>query len=687
MLDDESPTSSPIPAIKEAVIHDVLKPPDMSHLPPIYVIPIHMDTEELHALEDRLLDANAPLTYDMAEAQVFLGKIAQKRRAVLELRGRGIVMQEVDDSQGLRIVRNPRVKAASPSIDDLASVNATLVSLDSETESDSNGKVQLGKRKRGDQHAVPRRSPSPVSINTQQTDLDPSIIQVIKVSWFTDSIVAGDLLDLTEYTVYTGRRCSAKAAATVIPFVKPTQPASQSASPVPSMLPTSAQAILDRAAADNPSTSTSTQAFLSTTQLRQRTAGPARPIHLVHQTTSEHDLGHSTDLPGPPSWVLRHSTYSCERATLLKTPNDPFITVLKSIRSARELTADDIGVRAYSTSIASIQAYPYTITDQREILALPGCDHKIASLWVEWKNRDGIVQAVLDADSDERLKIMRVFWEIWGCGAHTAREFYNRGWRDLDDVVEFGWNELSRVQQIGVKYYEEFQVKIPRQEVEFIGAKVHEHAQRVREASGVRTCIVGGYRRGKEESGDVDVIVSHLDEDATLDIVTDIVKSLFDSGWITHELTTTLSNTRRAQSTLPFRDDLAGKHGRGSSFDTLDKSLVVWQDPNFPDRGKPGAKNPNVHRRVDIIIAPWSKVGCGVLGWTAATTFERDLRRYAKRFKGWKFDSSGIRDRATGQEIDLESVGGRCTSIEEAERKVFRGLGLEWREPWERCAG
>lgn len=266
---------------------------------------------------------------------------------------------------------------------------------------------------------------------------------------------------------------------------------------------------------------------------------------------------------------------------------------------------------AYSTSIASIAAYPYKIVNPREILALPGCEVKLANLFVEFSNT-GTIRAAQDVRDDEDLKILRLFYNIWGVGATTAREFYyDRGWRELDDVVEFGWNTLSRVQQIGVKYYDEFLDPIPRTEVETIASIIHRHAVKVRD-EGVQSMVVGGYRRGKDASGDVDIVVSHPEEEKTLNIVNDIVASLEEEGWITHTLLLALTSTQRGQQTLPYRTG-----GGGGGFDTLDKALVVWQDPSWStqtaDLAKnPKAKNPNIHRRVDIIISPWRTVGCAV---------------------------------------------------------------------------
>jgi DNA polymerase IV len=315
-----------------------------------------------------------------------------------------------------------------------------------------------------------------------------------------------------------------------------------------------------------------------------------------------------------------------------------------------------------------------------EVARLPGCGPKIAVLYQEFKD-NGEIKEAKDAESDQKLITLKVFYEIWGVAETTAREFYNKGWRDLDDIVEFGWESLSRVQQIGVKYYEEFQLKIPRSEVEQIANVIISHANKIQ--PGFQIVIVGGYRRGKEWSGDVDVILSHPDESATYNFVEKIVLSLEESNFITHTLTLSVKNSERGQTPVAWK----GNDKRGSGFDTLDKALVVWQDPA---RGKTHgqSKNPNPHRRVDIIISPWKTTGCAVLGWTSGTTFQRDLRRYCKKERSLKFDSSGIRSRMDGTWVDLEDGGqGKAPDMLTAERRVFAGLELEWRSPEERCTG
>lgn len=294
------------------------------------------------------------------------------------------------------------------------------------------------------------------------------------------------------------------------------------------------------------------------------------------------------------------------------------------------------------------------------------------------------------SEADPKVGVLRTFYNIWGVGDTNARDFYLKGmfmlhqlwkrkindipgWRDLDDIVEYGWRSLSRVQQIGVKYYEEFKKKIDRTEVARIANVIMDHAHRL--DSGYEMVIVGGYRRGREESGDVDIILTHRDESKTLKLVEMLVLSLEKDSYITHTLSLSTRNSERGQVPLPWKGEGSSW---GTGFDTLDKAMVVWLDPNDADA---------LHRRVDIIVSPWKTIGCAVLGWSGETTFQRDLRRYCKKEMGLKFDSSGIRNRADGSWVDLERGNASAGSAEEAERRVFEGLNIPWRPPWERCTG
>lgn len=684
---------------------------DLSDLPPVFVFATHFDTDGLHDLEEELVDAGASLTYDVHEAEIILSKASKKARIQLDLRGKGIFTEDVNPN-----ATQPSASQASQSSVPSAKrqklelrprINTNdseaIVIDDSSTASESEDVKQFSTKLSTSSTTAVRDARSGPRTPSPQRATGVKTVKVYKVQWFKQSKEAARLLPLDDFLSFEGRPIAGPSQNTTpkrTPTVRTgTTPAKQ-ASP--------SRSILERAKEEAPKLAhgytdrfgkrkfnSTTQSTSSGTSWEAGHSSRAHPAHLLQTTTSEYSNGNSSDLPEPPEWVRQGIKYACQRNTPRNNPNEVFIDLLKKIRTARLLTNDEIGVRAYSTSIASLAAYTHKLSHPKEILRLPGCDVKIANLFVEWTNT-GKIKAADDIDSDEHLQILHLFYDIWGVGATTAREFYHdRGWKELDDIVEFGWSTLSRVQQIGVKYYEEFKDLIPRPEVEEIGRIVQKHAELVRDDK-IQSLIVGGYRRGKEASGDVDIIISHPEEKQTLDLVNDVVASLEEEGWITHTLLLSLNSTKRGQETLPFRSGSSGGHG----FDTLDKALVVWQDPHWPTKeedlaANPKAKNPNIHRRVDIIISPWRTVGCAVTGWSGGTTFQRDLRRYAKYKHGWKFDSSGVRSRVNGEVVDVEgwnqyggSIGtGKTTSMLQAERRVFEGMGLEFREPWERCTG
>lgn len=708
---------------------------DLSHLPAIYVLPTHLSLDDLHRVEHQLTGSGASVTYDIREASLVLGSISKPRRAKFELQLAKVQFEDIgpsDPSNGPSksestvkeavVVAPPRKRLKVEEIETQSTTtdHSDTSAIDSDTDSETDAGTGTVSHS-----SIACLSMSPTIDSSRPAVNHPSSatqayyenrMVVINLAWLEDSTRLGTPQNLEKYVVYEAYLPSPKPTspnlkplAAVVAVSSQTDGSLEVDTPQPSI--NSHENILKRAKADAVSKPKAKsyfskalkrdrisdaakrdftgRSFTSTTSQESRFQRP----HLLHQTTSEHDEDIAKPTPPMPDWVLQNKIYSCQRATPLSSPNDSFIAQLKEIKLARLLTNDEIGVRAYSTSIASLAAYPYAIQSTSEIIALPGCDHKIAHLFHEWqRSHDNQLQAVQDTKNDPALKCLRLFYNIWGVGATTAREFYyDKQWRDLDDIVEYGWDSLTRVQQIGVKYYEEFLLKIPRLEVEHIANIVKHHAQKVVDER-TECIIVGGYRRGKPESGDVDLILSHPEQSATAGMVDKVVRSLEGEGWITHTLTLNLTNTNRGQETLPYISNT-----KGAGFDTLDKALVVWQDQEYPGKGRTDGhekpqptKNPNPHRRVDIIISPWRTVGCAVAGWTSGTTFQRDLRRYAKKVKGWKFDSSGVRERGTGKWVDLEGwtdPGTRCKDWKEAEIRVFEGMELEFREPWDRCTG
>lgn len=405
------------------------------HLPSVYVLSSQLSSQEQNELEDALTRGGAPLTYDINEARVIISSLSKSRRARLELQWKGLSLTG-DEREIGQHRRDSKGK---------------------ETASSQTSKLTDRDLKDG------------LAVSDNADGLPEGMIVVVRIDWLRESCKVNSALPLSPYTVlraYISQslRSDAKkglgvaehvdtATATssqtghgnlgslMLEMEKCAKTGGRSANRYPSKR----QRVKE--AADHHFVGRS---FSSSTQRSSQ----VRPTHLLHQTTSEHDEIADASLPPMPEWVLQNKIYSCERATPLDSPNRDFVAQLKKIKLSRLLTSDEIGVRAYSTSIAALLAYPYRIRSAREILALPGCDHKLAHLFTEYRSNDGHLDAVAELDAHPVLSILNDFYEIWGVGAVTARDFYyDKGWHDRDDIVEFGWSSLSRVQQIGLKYY------------------------------------------------------------------------------------------------------------------------------------------------------------------------------------------------------------------------------------------
>ena len=624
--------------------------------PPFYLLHIGFEgkTSEFQDIEREIGLNN--IVYNIEETSIFVGKLTKPKRAVLELGKLKVFMDPI------AMEPNDLEEAKSPAKKQKIGHNVTdekdIVCIDSDTASEDGGDedaVTVKRPLRKSTRSSAKRSSAPKRADTMD---GKETVKVLQLSWVLDSMKKKEVLPMDDYLVYKGTRIS-----------KPS-----TKSKTPSVTPALESKAFSRALADSPPPKPYSQHYRkqfggshSHSQTHKRPAALLRS-----ESTLEHDA--AQDLPPLPDYCKKE--YCCQRPTPSPTPNDPFIGQLKKILLARKLLSDDIGERAYNKAIAIIAAYPYTITHVSEIRRLPGCGPKYAVLYKEWQDT-GRIGEVEEFESSQKMQVLNLFYGIHDVGGKVANQFYDKGWRDLDDLVQYGWNTLDRNQQVGLKWYDDFQTKIPREEVERIGDVVLEHANKIRE--GFQMVICGGYRRGKKMCGDVDIILTHPEEKATDHFIDDIFYDLAESNWIQYKLTKSNRNSERGQEPLNWR---GGMSRSGGGFDSLDKILVVWRDPNFPGMEDRDAKNPNTHRRVDIIISPWKTAGCAIVGWTGGTMFERDIRRYCRKKLEWKFDSSGVRTLGDGAWVDLE---GDEMDLLGKEKKVFEGLALEWIEPTLRC--
>ncbi|KAG2015568.1 DNA polymerase mu [Coprinopsis cinerea AmutBmut pab1-1] len=203
----------------------------------------------------------------------------------------------------------------------------------------------------------------------------------------------------------------------------------------------------------------------------------------------------------------------------------------------------------------------------------------------------------------------------------------------------------------------EFDLPIPREEVEEMRDVVMRELDELQ--PGCVSTIVGGYRRGKPQSNDVDIVFSHTDWENGAEIIkglcTRLTAHMHRKGLITHVM---------HLSGFHAHDALKTDH-----WDSLEKSLCVFRLPETPTSG------PRLHRRLDLIFAAPQSYWTAVIGWTGSKMFQRDLRLWAKQERGMKFDSNGLTRRHDTR-----------LYLPKSEKEVFSILGLDWIDPTMRNA-
>ncbi|KAI5781163.1 hypothetical protein EDC01DRAFT_694430 [Geopyxis carbonaria] len=490
-------------------------------------------------------------------------------------------------------------------------------------------------------------------------------IRLVNIKWLTDSLEKGEALNPDNYIILSS------LAYYII--VRP-KPAGIRSVPTETPNQKRSREILERAIEDGKKL----QVQVSPVKRRRLKTGsetgmdkiisitklPDRPR--LKRSTTSFEARPRDDLP---DWITQKNNYSCCRSTPPTSPNKLFIDQLVQIYRSRFIAQDEVGALAYSSSISAIKAYPYPVDTATELENVPGCDGKMADLYRQFKESSEdpekrFIPSVRELENTEPFQVLKDLTAIHGIGPETARSFFlDHGVKSLRDLRKHHWESLSRVQQIGLRCYDDFLQPIPRSEIEEIAATVKTHAETL--CGGIECMIAGGYRRGKEDSHDADLLLSHRNPHAIgPEFLKRLITKLEEHELVKYTLSVAIGGkTAQPVPDIPIKDTM----------DKLDKILLVWK-----------GKSP-CFRRVDIIVVPTISVGSALLGWTGGTVFERDLRLFCEKERQWKFNNEGVWN---GKTRVLGTYGWEAgESWDDTERRVMETIGIGWRPPNERCTG
>lgn len=334
--------------------------------------------------------------------------------------------------------------------------------------------------------------------------------------------------------------------------------------------------------------------------------------------------------------------------------NENIIHYLGLLYEVAKQNKEPFKARAYDNAIKSIQTSKIPISSVEDVSSLPGIGKSIRAKIdeiIRTGKLSGMRMQKSDFETMARHREMSLLTQIHGLGPKKATELYEKRitMRNIRDHTE----ELTSIQKKGLRYFEDFQKRIPYDEM-----RMHEDAidrlinRDMNMDTGrhyVIAKVVGSFRRKSATSGDIDVIVTLEPK---------------ESGEKKEE--TKLKIIKH----LEEEDYLVDTFGRGSK-----KVIGVSRIGGNP------------YRRIDILFTDPETFPFSVLYFTGSASFNVALRKYALK-KGYRLNEYGIvrlkskkkEDKEDKEEEEEEEEINTFTS----EKDIFGFLGLKYVEPSER---
>lgn len=311
------------------------------------------------------------------------------------------------------------------------------------------------------------------------------------------------------------------------------------------------------------------------------------------------------------------------------TYNLSFIKILGELYDIMIRQGEVFRAKAYQKAQDTIITFKDDITDpKKQLKGLPGIGETILAKFEEY-----IKTGTLAILEKERNNPINIFTKIHGIGPKKAQELVKMGISTIDELKNSSIN-LNDIQKLGLKYYEDINKRIPREEIDdfFIQFSLlfQEYAP-----SGSKFDIVGSYRRGVSNSGDIDIIITNENNDST--VLNIILNKLIEYNIIIEFLS------------------------RGKI-----KSMVIAK-----------INSDKIARRIDFLYSPPHEYSFAILYFTGSKIFNTIVRQHALNI-GYTLNEHAL------SYITKGIKGNKVDKHFPDEKSILNFLGLEYVEPEKR---
>ncbi|KAF4588723.1 hypothetical protein EYR40_010277 [Pleurotus pulmonarius] len=214
----------------------------------------------------------------------------------------------------------------------------------------------------------------------------------------------------------------------------------------------------------------------------------------------------------------------------------------------------------------------------------------------------------IEYESTEDVVVCCLFQGVYGVGQSTAQKWYANGCRTLEDLKNGkGGVKLSSAQEIGLKFYDDINARMPRDEAKALFDLIKPIALSI--DPDLFVDIMGSYRRGKATCGDIDILITRNPADGKTHagVLPTLLSKLHEIGIITEDLA------------IPEGDDEENVY----------RGLCKLPEP--------GSRR----RRIDFLTVPWTSRGAALLYYTGDDIFNRAMR-YKANVMGYSLNQRGL---------------------------------------------
>ena len=325
-----------------------------------------------------------------------------------------------------------------------------------------------------------------------------------------------------------------------------------------------------------------------------------------------------------------------------KRYNEEYIELMDKLAAIQIKQGEPFRARAYQKAQETIMVFPGDITSPQDLKGKPNIGPTIMEKLNEY-TQTGTLK-ILEREKNNPVNILT---DVYGIGPKKAKELVDKGITTITQLRE-NQHMINDVQKIGLKYYEDVLKRIPRAEIDEYNLLLKKdlrvtEEQKIQENPSsqifekvVAIEIVGSYRRGAQNSGDIDVIITAPSENSFKQIIDELLKQ----GIIVAVLS------------------------RGPS-----KCLVMAKIPSS-----------ETIRRVDFLYTTAEEFPFAILYFTGSKMFNTMMRQHAVNM-GLTMNEHGL------YKFDKKTKGEKVSHQFTSEKDIFDYLQLPYVAPEKRIDG